>query len=88
MNPNPTIKLYGSEDCHKTSYYKNLLDNTTLTYQFLDVKNNEEHAVELRGLYENRKLNFPTITINDKKLRNPKKEELEKWLNKLVINND
>ena len=87
-NSIPTIKLYGTEDCHKTNYYMNLLDNAALTYQFLDVINNIEHAEELRGLYENRKLNFPTITIDDKKLRNPKKEELEKWLNKLVSNND
>ena len=30
------------------------------------------------------KLNFPTITIGKKKLRNPYKEDIEKWLNKLI----
>ena len=84
LNKIPTIKLYGAEGCHKTNYYKLLLDNTKLPYQFLDVEKNEDHAEELRGLYENRKLNFPTITIGKKKLRNPYKEELEKWLNKLI----
>ena len=44
----------------------------------------EDHAEELRGLYENRKLNFPTITIGNKKLRNPSDEELQKWINKLM----
>lgn len=84
MNNIPKIKLYGAEGCHKTQYYKLLLDETKLPYQFLDVEENEEYAEELRNLYENRKLNFPTITIGQKKLRNPYKEELEKWLNKLI----
>lgn len=84
MNKIPEIKLYGAEACHKTNYYKLLLDETKLPYQFLDVEENEEYAEELRNLYENRKLNFPTITIGKKKLRNPYKEELEKWLNKLI----
>ena len=84
MDAIPIIKLYGAAGCHKTNYYKLLLDKTELSYQFLDVENNDDHAEELRSLYENRKLNFPTITIGKKKLRNPYKEELEKWLNKLI----
>ncbi|MCH2196263.1 glutaredoxin family protein [Kordia sp.] len=84
MNTIPVLKLYGTEGCHKTNYYKLLLEETKLPYQFLDVVKSEDHASELRGLYENRKLNFPTITIGKKKLRNPYKEELEKWLNKLI----
>lgn len=87
MNNNPTIKLYGAEGCHKTHYYQILLDKTGLPYEFLDVEVNENHAEELRGLYENKRLNFPTITIGTKKLRNPYKEELEKWLNKLIPKN-
>ena len=50
----------------------------------MDVEQNEDYAEELRDLYENKKLNFPTITIRKKKLRNPYKEELIKWLNKLI----
>jgi predicted GNAT family acetyltransferase/glutaredoxin len=84
MKDIPTIKLYGASGCHKTHYYQLLLDKTKLPYQFLDVEKNEEFAEKLRGLYENRKLNFPTITIGEKKLRNPYKEELEIWLNKLI----
>jgi predicted GNAT family acetyltransferase/glutaredoxin len=84
MNVTPIIKLYGAERCHKTNYYKEFLDKTKLPYQFLDVEKNKEHAEELRGLYENGKLNFPTVTIGEKKLRNPSDEELEKWLNKLI----
>jgi len=84
MKSIPNIKLYGAEDCHKTHYYQILLDKIGLPYQFLDVEKNKDHAEELRGLYENRKLNFPTITIGKKKLRNPYKEELHKWINKLI----
>ena len=84
MNSDPIIKLYGSGDCHKTNYYKQLLDQMDLPYQFLDVVLNQAHASALRSLYETGKLNFPTITIGTKKLRNPPKEELVKWLNKLI----
>ena len=81
-----TIKLYGAKDCHKTRYYKDLLDEIRLPYQFLDVEANLDQAEELRNLYETRKLNFPTITIGKKKLRNPNKIELIKWLDKLIPN--
>jgi len=84
MRNNPKIKLYGADGCHKTRYYQLVLDETGLPYEFLDVEADENHAEELRGLYENRKLNFPTVTIGKKKLRNPYKEEIEKWLNKLI----
>lgn len=84
MNGLPAIKLYGATGCHKTRYYQLLLEQTGLPYEFLDVESNEDHAIALRSLYENGKLNFPTITIGDKKLRNPYKEELYKWLNKLI----
>lgn len=80
----PEIKLYGADGCHKTNYYKLVLDEIGLPYAFLDVEANEDHANELRGLYENRKLNFPTITIGKKKLRNPYKEDIIKWMNKLI----
>ena len=77
------IKLYGTERCHKTQYYRVFLDKKGLNYSFLDVEVNDTFAEELRRLYENRKLNFPTITIGNKKLRNPTDKELNKWLEKL-----
>lgn len=77
------IKLYGAESCHKTQHYKTFLEMRNLNYAFLDVAQNEVFAEELRNLYENRKLNFPTITIRNKKLRNPSDKELQKWIDKL-----
>lgn len=81
MSKVPEVKLYGAARCHKTNYYKELFEEIKQPYQFLDVEENEVFAEELRGLYVNRKLNFPTITIGAKKLRNPYKEELLNWLN-------
>ncbi|WP_299113026.1 glutaredoxin family protein [uncultured Winogradskyella sp.] len=78
------IKLYGTERCHKTQYYKSFFENKNLSYVFLDVEEDEINAIELRNLYENKKLNFPTITISGKKLRNPSEKDLNKWINKLL----
>ncbi|NYJ28081.1 N-acetyltransferase [Allomuricauda sp. ARW1Y1] len=80
----PEIKLYGADGCHKTRYYQLVLESTRLPFAFLDVEADEGHASELRSLYTNGKLNFPTITIGRKKLRNPYKDELFKWLHKLI----
>lgn len=87
MDKLPKIKLYGANGCHKTHYYQLVLDETKLPYEFLDVEANKAHAEELRALYTNRKLNYPTITIGTKKLRNPYKEDLIKWLNLLIPSN-
>ncbi|WP_343330862.1 glutaredoxin family protein [Polaribacter staleyi] len=77
------IKLFGTERCHKTQYYKTFLETRNLDYAFLDIEKSVENAEELRNLYENRKLNFPTITINTKKLRNPSDKDLLKWIDTL-----
>lgn len=77
------IKLYGAERCHKTQYYKAFFQTRNLDYAFFDVEQNQYFAEELRNLYENKKLNFPTITIGKKRLRNPTDKELNKWLDKL-----
>lgn len=77
------IKLYGTERCHKTKCYQDFFKQENLKYTFLDVEENAAFADELRGLYANRKLNFPTITIRDKKLRNPLDKDLIKWIEKL-----
>jgi len=79
-----TIKLYGAERCHKTKYYKAFLEERKVEYQFLDVEESKESAEELRNLYETRNRHFPTITIGEKRLRNPSEKELIKWLGKLI----
>lgn len=78
------ITLYGTERCHKTQYYKKYLEDLSLEYEFLDIELNEANAEALRSLFENRKLNFPTLTIGTKKLRNPSDIDLKKWIDKLI----
>ncbi|MEC3906777.1 glutaredoxin domain-containing protein [Tamlana sp. 2201CG12-4] len=78
------IKVYGAERCHKTQYYKRILDDLNLKYTFLDVETSKANAEALRNLYESRKLNFPTITIGERRLRNPSESDLKKWIEKLV----
>ena len=78
MNKNLEIKLYGTERCHKTKYYKFFLERNNIEYAFFDVENNENFAEDLRNLYSSRKLNFPTFLVGDKRLRNPSDKELNK----------
>ena len=78
------VKLYGSERCHKTEYYKTFFETRNIDYLFLDVETNANHAEELISLYENRKLNFPTITICDEILRNPSDKALNKCIDRLL----
>ena len=78
------IKLYGASRCHKTQHYMRFFEAHMLDFTFLDVEESETFAEELRSLYINRKLNFPTITLDSKKLRNPSDSELLKWIQKLI----
>jgi glutaredoxin len=80
----PKITLYGTETCHKTQYYKQYLKDLCLEYKFLDVVLHQHYAEALRSLYKNRGLNFPTVTIGKKKLRNPSDKDLKKWIEKLL----
>lgn len=74
------VILYGSANCHKTIHYQEFLSDKNVEFDFYDVVKDPEKAKELRSLYKSGKLNFPTIMLKGKKLRNPKDEELEKWL--------
>lgn len=64
-------------------HYQSFLETHSLDYLFLDVEKNANNAEDLRNLYLNKKLNFPTIVLNTKKLRNPSDDELLKWIDKL-----
>lgn len=74
--------LFGSITCHKTNYYKAFLELEKREFTFRDVLKYPEFADKLRNLYPNKYLHFPTILINEKRLRNPKDKDLLKWLNK------
>lgn len=74
------IILFGSENCHKTLYYKAYLTKRNIEFTYKDVIQDNKAAFELRNLYETRRLNFPTLLMNGKKIRNPSDKSLEKHL--------
>ena len=74
------IKLFGHKDCHKTKIYHSYLQEKGSQFVFLDVHEDDAAADELCSLYSNGKLNFPTIVVGTKKLRNPKFKYLDRWL--------
>ena len=76
------IVLYGSSKCHKSNYYQRFFESRNLNYTFQDVIKNESLAQELCSLYPNGNLHFPTVLIDNKRLRNPNDKELLKWLKK------
>jgi len=78
------ITLYGADRCHKTQHYIRFFQDRDLEFVFLDVEKHEKHAADLRRLYTNGRLNFPTITLDHKKLRNPSDSELLKWIDTLT----
>ena len=77
------IKLYGAARCHKTQFYIDHLNDEKLDFTFIDVEAKEENAEELRSLYKSGRLNFPTILIGDKRLRNPSLKKLTKYIAKM-----
>ena len=77
---NSNVRVFGAERCHKTQFYLDQLQKKNIHFEFLDVEKDMTAANELRSLYTTGKLNFPTIMVKDKKLRNPSLTELEKWL--------
>ena len=79
---NAAVILYGASDCHKTQFYQSYLSERGIGFTFKDVRRDELAAKELRALYESGKLNFPTLLIAGKKLRNPSTKDLDKWLSK------
>ena len=80
MNNSPKVTLYGAQRCHKTRHYQDYLTQKSVPFIFKDVEENEAAAEELRSLYTTGKLNFPTLMVDGKKLRNPRSEDLDKWL--------
>jgi ribosomal protein S18 acetylase RimI-like enzyme len=80
MSTKAHVKLYGSNECHKTLAYKRHLEELGVDHKFLDVQVDAVAAEDLRSYYADRRLNYPTIAIGERRLRNPPLLELEKEL--------
>ena len=74
------VKLYGSKDCKKSRLYQDALTERKIDYVFLDVEANQDAASELRLLYSDGSLKFPTLLIGTLRLRNPSLRDLDRKL--------
>ena len=74
------VKLYGAKRCEKSRLYEDALMARCVPYIFFDVETNEEAANELRQLYTDRELKYPTLLIDGKRVRNPSMPELDRKL--------
>ena len=77
---NSKVKIYGAKRCHKSRFYQTYFEDRKIDVDFLDVEQNEHYAEELRNIYPSKLLNFPTILIGEKRLRNPSIKDLNKWI--------
>ena len=84
MSTNLNIKIYGALRCHKSCFFF-YFKSKKLDVEFLAVEKDKTAAKELRSLYTSGKLNFPTIVLGGKKLRNPRTIDLEKRLIKANV---
>ncbi len=74
------VRLYGAKRCVKSRLYEEALNARGVSYTFLDVENDEAAANELRLLYADRDLKYPTFLIAGKRVRNPSMRELDRTL--------
>ena len=85
MSTKAHVTLYGSNECHKTLAYKRHLEGLGVGHEFLDVRLDAEAAEHLRSCYADRRLNYPTIVIGERRMRNPPLLKLEKELRRSGI---
>ena len=74
------VRLYGAKRCVKSRLYEAALIERGVPYTFFDVEINDEAANELRLLYADRDLQYPTFLIGGKRVRNPSLRELDRTL--------
>ncbi len=80
----PTLKLYGTNWCIKSTKLRNYLQSIWVTFEDHNVETDKEAEKEVRALYDG-KLKFPTITFGDDFLKNPTISELDAFMKKHSI---
>lgn len=76
---NYDVVLFGEIRCPKTRYYQALLEERDVAYEMAEVDKDASAAERLIALTGSA-TKFPTFSINGRKVRNPKPEELDKEL--------
>lgn len=76
------IVLYGSSTCYKTNALLRFLQEIDRPFLFFDVEKDPEKAQELRNMYFFKRLIYPTLLVDDKKMKEPAFFEVELLLRK------
>ncbi len=74
------VRVYGAKRCHKSRLYENALTERGVPHILRDVEEDDEAARELRLLYPDGALKFPTLLIKGKRVRNPSLRDLDRVL--------
>ena len=74
------VRVYGTKRCHKSRFYEDALAEREVDYCLRDVEADPDAAEELKLLFPNGALNFPTLLIQGKRVRNPSERDLDRAL--------
>ena len=74
------VRVFGARRCHKSRFYEDALCDRGVAYILRDVEEDEDATAELRLLYADGGLKFPTLLIRGKRVRNPTLRDLDRQL--------
>tara|TARA_R110002073_G_scaffold159477_2_gene314793 strand:- start:1394 stop:1897 length:504 start_codon:yes stop_codon:yes gene_type:complete len=74
------IKLFGTQNCHKSKFYKQFLMNGGIPFDFYDVEVSQLDKELLSFYYPDGQTHFPTLIIGRKILRNPPQKAIMKHI--------
>lgn len=73
------LKLYGTDWCSKSTLLKNYLQSQWIEFEYYNVDLDDIAKEEVMSFYDG-ELKFPTVSIGDDFLKNPKIPELREFL--------
>jgi mycoredoxin len=79
--PKPTLQLYGTDWCPKSSALRNYLQSKWIEFEDFNVETNTEAEARVRALYEGN-LKFPTVMVGNDFIKNPTLPQLNEFLKK------
>ncbi|MDO1449940.1 glutaredoxin family protein [Rhodocytophaga aerolata] len=79
--PKPTLQLYGTDWCPKSSALRNYMQSKWIEFEDFNVETNPEAATRVRALY-NGKIKFPTVMAGNDFIKDPTIPQLNEFLKK------
>ena len=71
-----SIKLFGISDCKNTLGLIDYFKGISIEYTFYDIGESDENQWLLSRYYRSNRLHFPTVVLNEQKLKKPSAEEI------------